>query len=750
MAEGGFWDDIAARLVRDHTPDTLARGVVVVPVLDAAVALNRALVRAGCALLPRVVALQDLDGALLACGLSVPPPANPWPLRMAIFDALGRAYPALLPQVTLGRVADIERTLQMLGEYDISPASIARSVPDTLALHWERHADVLLRLWRAHAADAAAVLPAARRAGMLRALTAAVDTGAVRVLMLAGVQAFTPAEQALVEACAHAGVPDAPLVPRDTPPMLMEADTPWDEVQRVALAVRQLWADGVRDMQIVAPALFARRLQGELARWSIPLANRASLTLGDTDWGQTIMTAARAWRPNRMATLGQWLAWALGPEIFADGVPAEARVWMEDVARLEGRYDAPTACAWLELALQARAPAPRGPVRVVGVAQARAVPADITFVCGMNVGVWPAPRAHSALSGAQRRALHLPDHATLTQRLLADGAQILANGSGRVIATRAHRDDTGAPAVMSPLWPAHAPPFPLQASPSQLVRPRPRVPLGTWRPTGDARPLGWSASLVESMVSCPYRAYAERVLNLRPLDPLDEPRDPRAGGLLTHAWLEAAGRAFPTVTAANADEVEAFLLRTGQALLDREHAVMQALWRPRLRQLAPALVRQWVADGRVVSAVEHRLETHVGPVMLHAKADRVEQGGAGMVIVDFKTGTPPTKAQLKDGTKPQLPLEAWMATRASQTVDRVAVWQLRGYGREPLVRKDYDIADLIEPVSEAMAAWVDRFGPEGAPWPALPDMNGGGVVPTGACEHCALAGLCRRADGGCA
>ncbi|MEL6374406.1 MAG: PD-(D/E)XK nuclease family protein, partial [Pseudomonadota bacterium] len=48
---------------------------------------------------------------------------------------------------------------------------------------------------------------------------------------------------------------------------------------------------------------------------------------------------------------------------------------------------------------------------------------------------------------------------------------------------------------------------------------------------------------------------------------------------------------------------------------------------------------------------------------LSARADRIEARATGLTITDYKTGTPPKKADVLDGRAPQLPLEAAIALR---------------------------------------------------------------------------------------
>ena len=264
------------------------------------------------------------------------------------------------------------------------------------------------------------------------------------------------------------------------------------------------------------------------------------------------------------------------------------------------------------------------------------------------------------------------------------------------------------------------------------------------------------------MLACPYKALGDRVLRLKPLDPLVPQADARTAGLLAHRWLEKAGKEFPEVREEDADRVVARLLELGAFELRYEPPVVKAIWTAKFAKLAPALVARWIADGRKVEILEKQLAKAVGTVTVTAKVDRVEVMGSWghgvmgpKVIIDFKTNTPPSWAKVANGEKPQLAIEAWLleggpdvGMSGSRDVAGVEYWQLKGYGSSPLnvVRsggKNSAVEDLVAPVGAGLERLVGEYG-EGRPFPAVPDLAGGGLMATGHCEWCELSGVCRR------
>lgn len=430
-----------------------------------------------------------------------------------------------------------------------------------------------------------------------------------------------------------------------------------------------------------------------------------------------------------------WRLWEGG-----DAVAAAVREILDAV---EERVDAALVCALLLRGLRERVvlrPGSEG-LFLLGPQEARLLRFDCLIIPRMVEGVWPALNHSAWLAPGHLRALGLPDaaaEAVQAGTLLDD---LMRGRHGQVIVLR----------------PSHA--SGAECAPSRFLRgmnlqrdgelvaldgvlrdTAPEDVRGAFVPVGGQYPRSWSASFVETLMACPYRAYGERILKLIPPEPLEPEPDARAGGLLVHAWLEKLGREFSEVTPANRAAVEVRLLGLADELLAEEEPLVRALWRPRLRKLAPALVARWLEDGRVLLHSEFRVEKMLGEVRVHATIDRVEsQQDGAKVVLDFKTGTPPSWSEVARGVKPQLALEGWLLG----DVAALEYWRLRGFGAKPLDVTARDAAPLVEPVEDGVAGLLDAFA-EGAKFMALPDVSGGGLLDSGHCEYCALADICRK------
>ena len=306
---------------------------------------------------------------------------------------------------------------------------------------------------------------------------------------------------------------------------------------------------------------------------------------------------------------------------------------------------------------------------IYGLLEARLQRADLMILGGLNEGVWPGlSQPDPWLAPAVRAQLGLPG---LERRVgLAAHDFVLAMGGAHVIATRARRD-ASAPTVASRFW------LRLEALGGERVT-REHVLLGIARaldataglpryarqpaprPPADKRPRSLSVTQAEKLKADPYSFYAETMLRLSRLQSLDE--DPTAAekGTFLHRVLERWIKERP-------DDPE-HLRALAEHMLGEwnHHPLMKALWAPRVLRAvdwAADAMRDWMAEGWRPAAAEVKGRAALkNGVTLTGKADRIDVAAEGsLAIVDYKTGMPPSHAQLKGGYALQLGLLGWLA-----------------------------------------------------------------------------------------
>jgi ATP-dependent helicase/nuclease subunit B len=305
-------------------------------------------------------------------------------------------------------------------------------------------------------------------------------------------------------------------------------------------------------------------------------------------------------------------------------------------------------------------------VFIWGLLEARLQQADLMILGGLNEGVWPAlPSPDPWLAPKIRANLGLPGLEFRVGLSAHDFASAL--GAPQVLITRARRDSRS-PTVASRLW------LRLQAMTGGLAhetrlerlaltldksgttkpadRPAPR-------PQREQRPRKISVTSVDRLKADPFAFYAQAVLGLRRLEPVDADHSAAWKGTAVHEVLEQWLK--------NDDCNPDKLVERARSLLTSEtiHPMLRALWQPRLMEAIRWIEeqeRENQAQGRVPLAAELRGEAEFGGVTLHGKADRIDRlAGGGIGIVDYKTGKAPAQKAVEAGFSLQLGLLGMIA-----------------------------------------------------------------------------------------
>lgn len=310
-----------------------------------------------------------------------------------------------------------------------------------------------------------------------------------------------------------------------------------------------------------------------------------------------------------------------------------------------------------------------------GTLEARLQDVDTVVLAGLNEGSWPSQTANDPfLSRAMKMALGM-EPAERRIGLAAHDFQ-MAMGIPRVVLSRSTRADkvptiaarwlqrleviTGEEAAKAMrargarLLAAAAR---LDDGPARALAARPEP-----RPPREAQPKRYSFSEVRTLRRDPYAIYARRVLRLDPLTELI--RDPGVAerGTLYHAVLEQFGREFAEGIGERAAERLAVIADEHFAAERLPHHI-EVLWRPRLDHVA-RLVLDWerARDERIVRRhTELRAEWTIPAtdLMLSGYADRIDIRTDGDAeILDFKSGTGPSRKLARILLDPQLALEA--------------------------------------------------------------------------------------------
>jgi ATP-dependent helicase/nuclease subunit B len=237
-----------------------------------------------------------------------------------------------------------------------------------------------------------------------------------------------------------------------------------------------------------------------------------------------------------------------------------------------------------------------------------------------------------------------------------------ALGAPHVLITRARRDNRS-PTVPSRFW------LRLRAMTGGLARdtrlerlataiddPRELKPAGRPKPAPPKtqRPKKISVTAVDRLKADPFAFYAQAMLGLRTIDPVDADHSAAWKGTAVHKVLEE--------WLAQDDCDPATLVPRAKALLAGAtiHPMLRALWQPRLME-AIRWVEQQERDnrdaGRRPLQAEIWGEAAIDGVTVHGKADRIDRyDEGGLAIIDYKTGKAPAQKAVDAGFALQLGL----------------------------------------------------------------------------------------------
>ncbi|MCA8902640.1 MAG: double-strand break repair protein AddB, partial [Hyphomonas sp.] len=186
------------------------------------------------------------------------------------------------------------------------------------------------------------------------------------------------------------------------------------------------------------------------------------------------------------------------------------------------------------------------------------------------------------------------------------------------------------------------------------------------RPTR-RHPAHWpdrlSVTRVDTLQRDPYAIWAEQVLGIGTLDPMNADLGPAPRGTAIHRAIERFEKEEgPRTPQRLHDLLTECLLRAGEPgpVLAARSAV--------LMRMADWYVNDWRAgretDGEPELEAKAKLDFDFGgePFRLSGTADRVERHSDGTLsIIDFKTGNPPTDKEIAVGLSQQMPLQAILA-----------------------------------------------------------------------------------------
>ncbi|MGH6851993.1 MAG: PD-(D/E)XK nuclease family protein, partial [Methylocella sp.] len=389
-------------------------------------------------------------------------------------------------------------------------------------------------------------------------------------------------------------------------------------------------------------------------------------------------------------------------------------------------------------------------LQILGLLEARLIGADVMLLSGLDETVWPPQaRTDAFLNRPMRAALGLTPPERKLGQTAHDFAQ--AMGKGKVILSRARKRD-GAPVVASRFlqrmaalggeaWQAcrergdyylrlaQAIDLPASIAPP-IERPLPRPPV-------ELRPKRLSVTQIETLRRDPYAIYAEKILRLKELDPLGGALGAGEFGSAIHVALEHFVNCHP-IGPLPQDARENLLALFREVLtVQLQDADFAALKWPGLEKAIDFFLgfearrRDKIKAIKIECKGEFDIPLADGSdFKLTARADRIELNTDGPVmLVDYKTGTPPGMNEILVGFAPQLTLEAALAARGAfnlgwnvKTIEALylKLGGTRGGEERPVDFAKANFMDVAEDHYRGLIALLNQFRDEATAYPPRP------------------------------
>lgn len=389
-------------------------------------------------------------------------------------------------------------------------------------------------------------------------------------------------------------------------------------------------------------------------------------------------------------------------------------------------------------------------VQLLGVYESRLMGMTHVILAGFNEGIWPIDpgidpwlartmRADFGMPPAEQeigrlshdvvQLLHVPK-VTITYRMKMEGAPALPS-------RWLHRFYSVITAIFGPnhdqcqdtdiIKAVHLLDAP-NSNKQQFLKKRP-APC----PPQSLRPTTISSTQIETLMIDPYAFYAQKILRLKPLDPLDLDVDDRIRGIILHRVLDRILREN------RPQDFELFL--THELDKWRVDQSIRAFMMPRLSQtLRKTIAHDFAARANGLTPDQtEQTWTYTLPILgiphhITARLDRLDRmTTGGYAIIDYKTGASlPTRKNIDAGLASQLVIQSLCVQnglnenkKPGDVVSSASFWHLKPSGVKVLTldqdQSPLALNDLCDAAQNGLVNVLSIFAAEHTPYYPVPD-----------------------------
>lgn len=247
-----------------------------------------------------------------------------------------------------------------------------------------------------------------------------------------------------------------------------------------------------------------------------------------------------------------------------------------------------------------------------------------------------------------------------------------------------------------------------------LSPPKPTPPL-------EARPDFLSVTNIGTWYNDPYQTYAKYILGLYKEESLVVEPSPNINGNIIHKILEDFYTQYGNITPGGAFDIL-------QEMAIKEYAnynnivEAESIWLPRFISCIPEIIEQMDIDNETVNRYEIEKKVHASVTTDNANyfnfngtADRIDITIDTVRVVDYKTGTVPSKTKVRLGEEPQLGLIAYALKQGGKKIEQLSYWGIKNKLEVTEVVDDKN-PNIDEIAYDRLCQQIDLYADEKQPY----------------------------------
>lgn len=374
-------------------------------------------------------------------------------------------------------------------------------------------------------------------------------------------------------------------------------------------------------------------------------------------------------------------------------------------------------------------------ITILGALEARLSHSEVIILGGLNENSWPPSIDPDPwLSHSMRQQLGLPalerrlglsahdfsscfyaPNLLLTRSLSDQGAPTIPSRWWQRLEVVAKKNSNVLKSTTQLPWKEWSKKLSPQLEPIVYMPPAPCPPI-------QSRPLSFSVTDIETLMRDPYGIYAKHCLKLFPLLPIESELGNADRGQIIHKILESFLRSYKKENSLKD------LLDLAKPHFDKT-PVTRTFWWNRFEQIAEWFLNELKTNPAEAYLTEQKGELKFslekGDFIIKAIADRLDLlNEKHLRIIDYKTGTPPSLKDIKNGYSPQLSLEALIADQGGFPIkaspDEIAIWHLKGGEPAGKITKQEITAEFLIETETGLLKLLLAFMDPNIPYLACP------------------------------